>query len=169
MQDKDVREIVTPYIKTGAWFAHPEAVLLSCLGSPKREDRMFGVSQILKIRGESDLGDMKPRARRTPVLNMEATTLTDLIDWDKETIHEPVFSCTLNQAELKRIQDIPMSVPYYTLHTQSTERAVKQVTEAAAAVCGYERRDGYIRARVKHREIMPKFQSKKDVLRLFNE
>ena len=80
LQDKDVREIVTPYIKTGAWFAHPEAVLLSCLGSPKREDRMFGVSQILKIRGESDLGDMKPRARRTPVLNMEATTLTDLID-----------------------------------------------------------------------------------------
>ena len=42
-------------------------------------------------------------------------------------------------------------------------RCVKMVTEAAAAVCGQEARDGYIRARVHHREEMSVFTTKKHV------
>ena len=41
------------------------------------------------------------------------------------------------------------------------------MTEAATAVCGPEKRDGYVRAEVVHREVMPKFQSKKDLKNLF--
>jgi len=41
---------------------------------------------------------------------------------------------------------------------------VKIVTEAAAAVCGQEARDGYIRARLQHREEMPVFTTKKHFL-----
>ena len=95
--------------------------------------------------------------------------LSKLIDWDKEKIHEPVFTCKLPQSELRKVLDNPLEIPYYPLHSQSTERAVKQVTEAAAAVCGPEKRDGYVRARVAHREIMPVFQSKKDLKQLFNK
>ena len=127
------------------------------------------------------MGNMAPRPRKTPLLNMEAKTLTEMIDWGKESIHEPVFTCKLSQAEIKNFIKNPMDVPYYPLHTQSTERAVKQVfvlfriynkkslkifikvTEAAAAVCGPEKRDGYVRARVANREVIPKFQSKKDL------
>ena len=127
-QNKEVRDIVIPYIRSGAWFAHPEAVLVSLLASPSLEDREFGVQQILKIRGDSDLGDMQVRDRVTPFLNMDATTLIGLIDWDKDTIHEPVFSCKFTQTEIKQILEVPMVIPYYPLHTQSTERAVKQVT-----------------------------------------
>ena len=46
-------------------------------------------------------------------------------------------------------------------------RCVKMVTEAAAAVCGQEARDGYIRARVHHREEMPVFTTKKHVMATF--
>ena len=56
---KEVGDIVIPYIRSGAWFAHPESVLVSLLASPSFEDREFGVQQILKIRGDSDLGDMQ--------------------------------------------------------------------------------------------------------------
>ena len=68
------------------------------------------------------------------------------------------------------IQEIlvkPFEAPGFSIHTQSTERAVKQVTEAAAAVVGQRARDGFIRARAHHRETMPCFRSKKDVLEKF--
>ncbi|KAG0719337.1 hypothetical protein GWK47_050703 [Chionoecetes opilio] len=65
------------------------------------------------------------------------------------------------------IQEIlvkPYEVPEFSIHTQSTERVVKQVTEAAAAVVGQQARDGFIRARAHHRETMPCFRSKKDMM-----
>ena len=40
--------------------------------------------------------------------------------------------------------------PSVKIHTQATERAVKQVTEVAAAVVRSEARDGFIRARAQH-------------------
>jgi len=47
-------------------------------------------------------------------------------------------------------------------HTQAVERHVRVVTEAAKAVYGAENRDGYIKAKLKSRKEMPKFNSKKD-------
>ena len=55
----------------------------------------------------------------------------------------------------------------FTTHHQATERCVKQVTEAAAAVVGQERRDGFVRARVHSRQQMPMFKTKKDMLAAF--
>ena len=40
-------------------------------------------------------------------------------------------------------------------------------TEAAAAVCGQEARDGYIKVTLASREEMSKFRSKKDILASF--
>ena len=84
---------MAPFVQSGAWFAHSEALLLSLLSSSKGEDRKFGIDQILKIRGDSDDGDKKPRARKTPTINMKSITLIDLINWESERIHlqfEPV-------------------------------------------------------------------------------
>ena len=126
-QRQEVQDNVLPLVQTWAWFAHPEPLLLPLLASSNEEDRNFGFDQILKIRGDSDYGDKKPRARKTPTINMKANSLKDLIYWENEKIHEPIFTCSLSQFELKEILDSPMEVPYYPLHTQSTERAVKQV------------------------------------------
>ncbi|KAG0722390.1 hypothetical protein GWK47_006057 [Chionoecetes opilio] len=68
------------------------------------------------------------------------------------------------------IQEIlvkPYEVPEFSIHTQSTERVVKQVAEAAAAVVGQQARDGFIRTRAHHRETMPCFRSKKDMMDTF--
>ena len=41
-QSKEVRDIVTPYIRSGARYSHPEGILVSLLASPSLEDRQFG-------------------------------------------------------------------------------------------------------------------------------
>ena len=50
------------------------------LCSEDKEERDFSVTQILKICEKIMFGDMKPRARKNPVLNIAETSLMDLID-----------------------------------------------------------------------------------------
>ena len=110
---------------------------------------------------------MSVRPRVTPKINLSAKTVESLITWKKGQVWEPVFTCNLSKADIQKLVDKPLVVPDYSLHTQSTERAVKSVTEAAAAVVGHEARDGFIRGRVHHREGMPSFKSKKDIVSTF--
>ena len=63
--------------------------------------------------------------------------------------------------------ETPFGVPKYSIHTQATERCVKQMTKAAASVIGKDRRDGYVRARTQSREQMPSFKNKKDIMVTF--
>ena len=126
-QSKEVVDIVGPYVRTGAWFAHPEALLLSLMASQSKLDREFAVGKILQLRGTADRGDSTVRSRRTPFLRFEASNLMEIIDWEKDTIYEPNFTCSLSNDAIKAIVDVPLEVGYYPCHTQSTERVVKQV------------------------------------------
>ena len=166
-QPKKVKDIVTFYVRTGAWYAHPECLLVSLLSSTNPKDRQFAVDKILKLRGGKEYGDNSVRPRITHKLNLSATTLINLISWKPSVVQEPSFTCSKSTAEIQSYLDIPYSPPQFSCHTQSTERCVKLVTEAAAAVCGQEARDGYIRARLHSREEMPKFTSKKHILASF--
>ena len=67
--------------------------------------------------------------------------------------------------------DTPFSAPYFPSHTQSTERAVCQVTEAAESVVGFEARHGFFLARQASRAALPKFTTKQDMITnsLFSE
>ncbi|KAG0715548.1 hypothetical protein GWK47_011734 [Chionoecetes opilio] len=125
-QPKKGQTAVTFYVRTGAWFAHSECVLLSLMASQSEDDRRFAV-QILKLRAGEEYGD---------------TSIQEILVKSYE-------------------------VPEFSIHTQSTERFVKQVTEAAAAVVGQQARDGFIRARAHHRETMPCFRSEKDMMDTF--
>ena len=162
-----INEIVTPYIKLGAWYAHPESVLLSLLASENPEDRYFAVTSILRHREMADKGDMTVRPFRVPDIILEAHTLSELVSWKKTGILEPVFTCSMTKNEIEYIKEVPLTLPPVKIHTQSTERAVKIVTEAAKAVVGCQARDGYIRARIHHREVLPVFKNKRDILKTF--
>ena len=134
-------------------------MLLSLISSCDEEERKFGVEQILKIRGENEYGDTSVRPRKTPKMDLSATSLTKLISWRVNEAMEPVFTCSLSKENIMGFLVKPYDVPKFSIHTQSTERAVKQVTEAAASVVGHEARDGFIRARAHHREVMPTSRS----------
>ena len=158
---------MTPYIRTGAWYSHTECILLSLLGSTDADDRKFAVDMILKIRGKNELGDTSVRPRLMPKLNLKGTTLKNMITWKVKEAHEPIFTCKLTREEVQELLIKPFDVPKFSIHTQSTERCVKQVTEAAAAVVGQDRRDGFVRARLHSREEMPVFKTKKQILETF--
>ena len=59
----------------------------------------------------------------------------------------------LSRDKIKEFESSPMIVPKLPVHGQSMEHCVKEVTAAAEAVYGYDRRDGFIRARLEHRDI----------------
>ena len=58
-------------------------------------------------------------------MNVESTTLVDLIDWRRA--HEPVLTLKLTKEEIANFKIQPMQVPYFPGHTQAIERAVKEV------------------------------------------
>jgi hypothetical protein len=89
-----------------------------------------------------------------------------MIDWQNCVITEPPATKSLSDEELEslvRSEETPVvQFPRFPCHTQAVERCVKAVTEASIAVMGQEARDGFIRARINARAIMPTFETKKN-------
>ena len=166
---KKVRDAVTFYIRTGAWYAHHECLLTSLLASSDTKDRNFAVDQIMKVRGVNEYEDMSVCPRITPKINLSATSLIKLIKWKPGQVAEPVFTCNLSKQEIHQFRATPFQPPKFSCNTQATERCVKLVTEAAATVAGPEARDGYIRAGLHHRDGMPVFLTKKHMLCTFDK
>src|SRR2546425_8569197 len=78
-------------------------------------------------------------------------------------ISEPPVVKAMTDAELKDLitMEVTLTVifPIFSCQTQALERHVKLVNEAVKAVCGQKSRDGFIRACVASRQLMPTFES----------
>ena len=85
-----------------------------------------------------------------------------LIDWESAKLTEPPFTLDFMEAELRAIKEAPLEVPHYACHTQAVKRAIKLVSEASAAVVGQKAREGFISQRIKERQELTKFESKRD-------
>ena len=165
LQPKKVQDIVLPYLDSSAWNAHSENLLQTLLCSSDSGDRRFAVDTICKLRGSSEFGDISVRERINPKLNRYATKLVDLIDWSYD-IHEPLLTCSMSKNDLSKLKVAPMVVDDFPVHGQAIERCVKEVTRASATVFGQESRDGFIKATLAHRNILPVNTSKKDLIKM---
>ena len=166
LQSKKTRDLVAPHIQRSAWYSHSEAVLQTLLCSEDREERVFAVDKIRELREGNERGDLRNRIRvHGENFNPEATTLTDLCSWDSN-VFEPVLTCSMSLQEISDLTENSMIVPDRPVHGQGMERMVKQVTRACEAVFGEEARDGFIRAGVANRLVMPKLTTKKDLARM---
>ena len=141
MQPQEVQDIIKKYISRNAYHAHSENLLLALLASPDKEDRSFAVDKILTIRGRNEYGDESVRPRRTPAVNFESTCLRTMLFWG-EDLHEPIFTCKLTNEEVKGFIQVSLIPPHHPIHSQSTERAVQEVSVAAVRVYGAKKRDG---------------------------
>ena len=158
----EVQEIVRPVIQRGSYHGHSENILLSLLCSSDAGNRKFAVSKILQLRGEDQFGDKSVRSFHVPAVNWEATSLLDLIIWEECEISEPFLTCDMSSKEIMHINKEALVVEKFSGHGQAVERAVKEVSNAASKVYGFERRDGLIRAKLKSRKLVSKPNSKKD-------
>ena len=57
-----------------------------------------------------------------------------------------------------------MVVDNFSIHGQAIGRCVKEITNASATVFGQESRDGFIKATLAHRNMLPVNTSKKDLI-----
>ena len=166
LQKKKVQDIVAPTIARSAWYSHSEAVLQTLLCSDDMEERAFAVDTILKLRKGEDQGDLSNRIRvHGDTFNPSAKKLAELCSWESN-VFEPVLTCPLSVAEINVFKEKPMVVPHRPVHGQSMERAVKEVTRACESVFGEEARDGFIRAGIANRQVMPKNETKRNLARM---
>ncbi|GBN90166.1 hypothetical protein AVEN_89843-1 [Araneus ventricosus] len=103
-----------------------------------------------------------------PAFDLRAMDYVDLIKW-YNVIEPPlterfsddmISEAIVNPAIIQ--EAILPTVKGFFCHTQATERIVKVVTEAAAAVCRPSRKDGFIKNRLKSRNLIPVFNTKHD-------
>ena len=185
--EPDLQKEVQIVMQRNAYFAHPEAILLSMLADSDEEVRSQAVNTIMTIRMKSDqaradlceedngrgvdeededeeeppegedddafrldpsedhaISNSKVRKFVLPKVNFNATSYTELIDWESAKLTEPPFTLDFKEADLLAIKEAPLEVPHYPCHTQAVERAIKIVSEASAAVVAQEAREGFI-------------------------
>ena len=70
LQSTDIQEILLPTLRRSAWNSHSESVLQTMVCSEDKKEQDFAVDIILKIRGKNQLGNLKPRPRKLPLLNI---------------------------------------------------------------------------------------------------
>ena len=102
------------------------------------------------------------RALKVPTLQWDAFSWVDMINWQTASVHLPFIIERLSDQEVASTLWKPKVFPGFPLHTQSVERAVKLVTEAASHVCGEEKRHGYILSVIESRRIRKPFDTKWD-------
>ena len=68
----------------------------------------------------------------------------------------------MSDADLNLAMDQPVEFPAYPWHTQSVERAVKLVTDAASQVEGEESRHGHLLSVLASRESRKDFTTKRE-------
>lgn len=126
-----------------SFMAHPENLLLAMLGDQDQTTRAEAVSLIKQMRQRRSQ-PAPVRCFRKPVLNFGARHYIELAEVREAAAAgdvEPPYCQLLDDGQLEACLTTPL-VTGIPNNTQSTERAVRLTTEAAAAVSGAARQDG---------------------------
>lgn len=170
-----LKNIVHPVLQNNAHWAHPENLLVAMLADDRPEIREQAIETILKARATVATTNSRTRARRKvrkrelPTLTFDSDDYSRLIDWNVVKVTEPSITQHLSDAELRRILDGDTTIlkplqEFFDMvcHSQAVERTIRDVSESCTQVFGSTARDGFIRARIAHRAIMPKFETKSE-------
>lgn len=154
---------IDPVIQRNSYFAHPENLLIAMLTDTEPHIRELAARRILKARS---IKKNKLRMFELPVVKFDASSYSDLIDWQENVLSDPPILKTITDEEIQHFVaqkgESELSLLLLPCHTQAVERAVKTVTEASATLCKKSEREGFIKNQIASRRAMPKFESKKD-------
>ena len=140
--------IVDSVIQRNAFLAYSENILLSMLTDNRVAIRELANRRLIAARKEHS-SSSKMRQFSVPTLKFDVADYTNLVMWQSIDRCEPPLTNFLTDNELQTYvttKDFTKAqFPLFPCHTQATERCIRLVTQAA--VCGEERRDGFIRGR----------------------
>ena len=103
----------------------------------------------------------KIRKFKIPALNWSAEAWWEIIDWGQVQVVEPSILSRIGTDKLDQTVLNPITFPDFPCHSQSVERAVKLVPEAASKACGPDRRHIHIASVIASRKARKPFKSKK--------
>ncbi|GBN01816.1 hypothetical protein AVEN_268363-1 [Araneus ventricosus] len=90
-----------------------------------------------------------------PKINFQASDYIEIINWKSCVVYPPPMLRDLSEDDIKSLINSDttpiIEIQKFPYHTQAVERCIKLVTEASNKVCGYDARDGSIRATLKSR------------------
>ena len=165
-QPLEAQSVVKKVVQRNAFFADPGVMLCSMLESGQQEVRAKAINIIKAARSKPH---KPPRAKalrkirkfKVPPLNWSAEAWWDIIDWSEVQVVEPSILSRISTDLLDQAVLNPITFPEFPCHSQSVERAVKLVTEAASKVCGADRRHNHIVSVIASRKARKPFKSKK--------
>ncbi|GBM01151.1 hypothetical protein AVEN_27249-1 [Araneus ventricosus] len=111
------------------------------------------------------IGLLLKDCEKTPVLKFDQIDCT-LQPFDLKDIKKlkPPLTMYIKYKDLREIckeEEFPVQTfEEFPCHTQSVERCVKLISEAAMNVCGETARDGYISAKLQERKELPTIDNK---------
>lgn len=142
-------------IHRNGYFAHPENILLAMCDDDRQPIRALAYQRILNARNAlKETPSAGIRKYKIPLLRYNSMDYVDMICWQK--IDPEQQTPPLLRDPIKFDIDLA-NIP---CHSQAVERCVKIVTEASKHVSSESQRDGYIIAKVRHRRLMPSFDTK---------
>ena len=158
----ELKAIVDPVIQRNSYFAQPENLLLSMMTDERPHIRELAIRRILKARDQPKRKGVRQFTLQP--INFDCTDYTAMIDWPTASVTEPPVTMSISDDDLREFIREPITpvvtFDRYPCHTQAVERLIKVVTEASKAVCGENRRDGFIRTKLESRAKMPVFNTK---------
>jgi hypothetical protein len=159
------RTIIDTVIQRNGFYGHFENVILAMLVDESQDIRELALRRVVAVKKESEHASDTIRIFKIPIINFEATNYTELLNWHNCDRSVPPLLADTDDNDLWSVISTK-NVPKFNFicfpnHSQNVERHIKLVTEASKAVVGNVRRDGYIRATLESRKLMPKFDTKR--------
>ena len=155
--NESLKKIIDPVIQRNAYFSDPDNLLLCMISDDRPHIRELGPRRILIAKHEQTSTSV--RCFTVPILNLNSSDYTDIINWKDCSVTVPPMLSNIPEEQLKCLitghASELLAFESFPCHTQSVEMCVKLVTEAAATECGEFNRDGFKRARMQSRELMP--------------
>ena len=166
-QSADVQRIAKPVVQRNAYFAEPGVMLCAMLESESGNVRSSAVKMIKKGREKPPKPSRMKllrgvRKHENPALQWSAGSWDKIIDWNKVKVFEPEILKKMSLAKIEGAIDTPLDFPNFPVHSQTVERAVKLVTEAASVVCGADERHKHILSVNASRKSRKMFDTKKN-------
>ncbi|CAG9826869.1 unnamed protein product [Diabrotica balteata] len=157
----DLKNIIDAVIQRNSYYIHPENLLLCMLTDNRQWVRELALRRIIKARKEKKVGI---RQFKIPEINFNAAEYFELINWSECEVTAPPMLADIPDDELKQLIDSSIiadfDFPKYPCHTQAVERCVKLVSESSLLVTGPERRDGFIRSKIKSKDFLVTYDNK---------
>ena len=131
-----------------------------------QEKNVVSIIKDIRLKNPVPATGRPVRPFHVPTLLYDADTYHEIIDWEKETLTEPPLTYNYTDIDLTHIVEEPLNLPPYRSHTQSVDRAVRQVSIVSTQSYDLKSQRGIIKSKLKSIGEYKKGDTRKQLLKM---